>query len=55
MPGNTQRADQVKPTVQKLGGVGRGQSFFDPLAFAPVTQPRFGTAGFNSLGAGTVS
>ena len=49
MPGNTQRADQIKPAVQKLGGAGPGQSFFDPLAFAPVTQPRFGTAGFNSL------
>jgi hypothetical protein len=48
-PGNTQRADQVKSTVQKLGGAGRGQSFFDPLAYRPVTEPRFGTAGFNSL------
>ncbi|MCZ2076854.1 MAG: TonB-dependent receptor [Bryobacteraceae bacterium] len=46
-PGNTQRADLVKPEVKKLGGAGRGQSYFDPLAFAPVTQPRFGTAGFN--------
>ncbi len=48
-PGNTQRADQVKSKVEILGGTGRGQSFFDPLAFAPVTQPRFGTAGFNTL------
>jgi hypothetical protein len=49
LPGSTQRADQVKPTVQKLGGVGRGRPYFDPLAFAPVTDPRFGTSGFNSL------
>ncbi len=49
LPGSTQRADQVKPVVRKLGGVGRGQSYFDPLAFRPVTEPRFGTAGFNSL------
>jgi hypothetical protein len=55
-PGSTQRADQVKPEVRKLGGAGRGQSFFDPLAFASVTTARFGTAGFNSLrGPGTVN
>ncbi len=46
-PGNTQRADQVKPSVNILGGHGRGQSYFDPFAFATVTEPRFGTAGFN--------
>jgi hypothetical protein len=49
MPGNTQPADLVKSNVQTLGGVGSGASFFDPLAFAPVTQARFGTAGFNLL------
>lgn len=48
-PGNSQRADQVKPVVQKLGGVGRGQPWFDPFAFAPVTEARFGTAGFNTM------
>lgn len=48
-PGNTQRADQVKPEVAILGGVGRGQPYFDPLAFRQVTEPRFGNAGFNSL------
>ncbi len=47
--GNSQRADQVKPRVAILGGTGRGQSWFDPLAFAPVTEARFGTAGFNIL------
>ncbi|MDP3000992.1 MAG: hypothetical protein Q8N47_26155, partial [Bryobacterales bacterium] len=49
MPGSSQVADLVKPEVKILGGVGRGQSFFDPFAFAPVTQARFGTAGANLL------
>ncbi len=44
-----QRADQVKPDVKKLGGIGRGQAYFDPLAFAPVTERRFGTAGYNRM------
>lgn len=48
-PFSTQRADQVKPEVQILGGVGRGQPYFDPTAYAAVSEPRFGTAGFNSL------
>ena len=48
-PGSTQRADQVKGSVAKIGGAGRGLSFFDPLAFRAVTAARFGTAGFNSL------
>ena len=48
-PGSAQRADQVKDKVQILGGAGRGQSYFDPFAYRPVTDVRFGTAGFNSL------
>jgi hypothetical protein len=48
-PGNTQRADQVKAEVDILGGVGRGTPYFDTSAFAPVTEARFGSAGFNSL------
>ena len=48
-PGSTQTADQIKPTVAILGGVGPGQSWFDPLAYANVTQVRFGTSGFNTL------
>jgi hypothetical protein len=48
-PGNRQRADQVKPEVKKLGEVGRNKAFYDPLAYRPVTEARFGTAGFNSL------
>lgn len=45
-PGNTQRADQIKPDVAISGNIA---SYFDPLAFAPVTAVRFGTAGYNSL------
>jgi hypothetical protein len=48
-PGSTQMADQVKDQVEIPGGIGRGQSYFDPFAFAPVTEVRFGTAGFNTL------
>jgi hypothetical protein len=48
-PGSAQRADQVKENVEILGGAGRGQSYFDPLAYRAVTEARFGTAGFNSL------
>jgi hypothetical protein len=52
-PGNTQRADQVKPDIKILGGV---NSYFDPLAFASVRDARFGTAGFDSLrGPGVVN
>jgi hypothetical protein len=49
LPNSTQRADQVKPSVQTLGNAGRGMWYFDPLAFAPVTDARFGTAGYRSL------
>jgi hypothetical protein len=49
-PGNsTQTADQVKPEVAKLGGVGRDAPYYDPAAFAPVTAVRFGTTGRNIL------
>jgi hypothetical protein len=47
--GATQTADQVKPEVQILGGIGRGASYFDPYAFAPVTAVRFGNTGRNIL------
>ncbi|MGH9163648.1 MAG: TonB-dependent receptor domain-containing protein, partial [Vicinamibacteraceae bacterium] len=49
LPESQQRADQVKPEVEILGGIGPGQAYFDPLAFAAVTEARFGTAGFNTL------
>ncbi|MGH9847080.1 MAG: TonB-dependent receptor domain-containing protein, partial [Blastocatellia bacterium] len=48
-PGNTQTADQVLPEVKILNKKGRGESYFDPNAFAPVTAVRFGTVGRNSL------
>jgi hypothetical protein len=48
-PGSSQRANQVLPSVQILGGIGPGQPYFNPLAFAPVTCACFGTAGFNTL------
>lgn len=48
-PKNSQRADQVKANVQKLGGIGPGKPYYDPTAFAPVREARFGTAGFNAL------
>jgi len=49
LPNSSQRADQIKPQVQILGNAGRNMWYFDPLAFAPVTDPRFGTAGYRSL------
>jgi hypothetical protein len=48
-PESDQRADLVNPEVQILGGIGRNDAYFDPLAFRPVTDARFGTAPFNLL------
>jgi hypothetical protein len=48
-PGNTQTADQVKPEVEKIGGIGPGQKYFDPTAFAAVSEVRFGNTGRNIL------
>ena len=44
-----QRADQVKADVEILGGIGSQSPYFDVTAFKPVTEARFGTAGFNTL------
>ena len=44
-----QRADQVKEDVEILGGIGVNNPYFDPTAFLPVREARFGTAGFNTL------
>ncbi len=56
MPGATQRANQVKPSVLILGNIGSTASYFDPLAFTPVTTATFGNVGFNSLrGPGVVN
>jgi hypothetical protein len=48
-PENSQRADQVKSDVEILGGTGRGNAYFDPLAFTPVTEARFGTAPWGAV------
>jgi hypothetical protein len=45
----TQRADQVVADVNVFGWSGRGAAYFDPLAFKPVTEARFGTAPFRVL------
>jgi hypothetical protein len=55
-PGNTQVADQVLPEVEKTGNIGREVPFYDPLAFRPVNDVRFGNVGRNSLvGPGVVN
>ena len=46
---NQNPADRVKDEVEILGGVGDGQSWFDPFAFAVVSEPRLGNSGFNSM------
>jgi len=48
-PGNTQVADQIRADVSKRGGVGLGAPFYDPTAFAPVREVRFGNMGLNAL------
>ena len=47
-PGSQQRADQVKPYVQILHGYG-SNPYFDPTAFTPVNEARFGSANFDSV------
>jgi hypothetical protein len=47
--GNLQTADQVLPTVAKLGAIGPGEAFYDPDAFRPVTAVRYGSSGRNIL------
>ncbi|MCS6953042.1 MAG: TonB-dependent receptor [Bryobacterales bacterium] len=49
-PFSSQRAD-LKPNCKpkKLGHVGAGLPFYDWTCFSSVTEPRFGTAGFNIL------
>ena len=48
-PASTQRPDLVLPQVAQLGGIGSGHPYYDPSAFAQVTQARFGTAGWYLL------
>jgi hypothetical protein len=49
LPGSTQFADQINPQVNIIGGTGPNSTWFDPTAFAPVTQVRFGNSGKNTL------
>ena len=49
LPGSGQRANQVKPYVQILGGTGTGQYYFDPLAYAQVNTKNFGNSGYDSI------
>ncbi len=46
---NTQVANQIKPRVATLHGIGTSATWFDTSAFAPVTTASFGTASRNSL------
>ena len=53
--GQTQTPDQVGP-AKKLGGVGPGNPYYGPAAFAPVTRVGYGNVGRNSLlGPGAVN
>ena len=55
-PSNNQVADQVKPSVDKLGGIGSGHPYFDTTAFKAVTEARFGNTGRNTMrGPGAVN
>jgi hypothetical protein len=47
-PGNLQTADLVG-TPNKLGGIGPGNPYYDPKAWAPVTEVRFGNTGRNTV------
>jgi hypothetical protein len=48
-PGNTQTANQILPDAAIAGSGLGGQPYFNPLAFAPVTNAAFGNAGFDTL------
>jgi hypothetical protein len=49
LPGSVQTADQVKTSVAKPGGAGLDHPYYDPSAFADVTEARFGSSGYNTL------
>jgi hypothetical protein len=49
LPGTYQYGDQLKSQVTKLGGLGATTPYFDPSAFADVTEARFGNAGRSTL------
>lgn len=45
-PGNTQIADQIKPSVEIIG---LRERWFDTSAYASVTAARFGNSGYNQI------
>jgi hypothetical protein len=47
-PGNSQYADLVG-TINKTGGIGADDPYYDPSAWAPVTEVRPGNTGRNSV------
>jgi hypothetical protein len=47
-PGNAQSGDLVG-TPTRLGGIGPEDPYYDPSAWAPVTEARFGNTGRNSV------
>jgi hypothetical protein len=47
-PGNWQSADLVGTPV-RLGGIGAEDPYYEPSAWAPVTEARFGNTGRNSV------
>ncbi len=49
LPGSSQYADQIKPEVTKLGGIGSDSPYYDQSAFADVTAARFGNTRRNLL------
>ncbi len=48
-PGNSQTANQVLGNVAFVGNGLGGNAYFNPLAYAPVTNVAFGTSGFDQL------
>jgi hypothetical protein len=48
-PGSTQTAEQILANVQILGQIGPNVSYFNPVAFAPVTTANFGNSGRDIL------
>jgi hypothetical protein len=47
-PGNAQSADRVGE-VNLLGGIGADNPYYDPSAWAPITEVRYGNEGRNSI------
>ncbi len=52
--GSGQVPDQIKPSVSILGGIGRGNLYFDRTAFAEVNIPQGQTQRFGSVGRNTL-